>query len=148
VATTGDGLRNFADFMRLTNQPKVIPSAWEKRELTFISPAFKVRPKIYLRLAGQMTLAQAAMAGAATAMPKAPYPVNLPKSEAVESLKIILAATAVAKKNVLPMLPDLHFQIQGITLFLIPFQDNGSGLCQEKLDINISRQDLDRGMHI
>lgn len=148
VSATTDRLQTLADFMRLTNQPRIISPAWETRGLTFISPAFKLRPKTYLRLAGQMTMAQTDMAGAAAAMRKTVYPVTLPKSEAVESLKIILASTAVAKKNVMPLLADLHCQIQGINLLLIPFKDNGAGLYQEQLDIDISRQDLGFGQRL
>lgn len=148
MSTTANGLHTFADFMRLTNQPKVILPAWENRELNFISPAFKVRPKIYLRLASQMTMTQNVMTDANVTMAKAPHPVNLPASEAVESLKIILAATAVAKKNVLPLLPDINFQIKGITLLLLPFQDNGASLYQKQLDINISKRDLGVGQSL
>ncbi len=145
VSAMADRLQTLADFMRLTNQPKVIAPEWETRPLNFITPAFKLRPKIYLRLAGQLTLAQTGLTSGAAAMKKTPYPVNLPKSEGVESLKIILASIAVAKKNIMPLLPDLHFQIKGITLLLVPFQDNGETLYQEQLDINISKQDLGFG---
>jgi predicted RNA-binding Zn-ribbon protein involved in translation (DUF1610 family) len=145
ISATGDSLQSFADFMRLTNQPKIIPPEWGHKPLTFISPAFKVRPKTYLRLSSQMTMFQNFMVGAAKTMAKVPYPVNMPKSEALESLKIILAATAVAKKNVMPLLPDIHFQTHGITLILLPFQDNGSSLYQEKVGINVSRRDLGFG---
>lgn len=148
LSATGKHLQTFADFMRLTNQPKIIAPAWESRPLTFITPAFKLRPKTYLRLAGQLTLAQAGLAGTAAAMKKNPLPVNLAKSEAVESLKIILAATAVAKKNIMPLLPELNLQTQGITLLLIPFQDTGATLYQAQLDINISRQELGFGQSL
>ncbi|MCI5157970.1 MAG: hypothetical protein D3906_05920 [Candidatus Electrothrix sp. AUS1_2] len=51
-------IQSFADFIRRTNQPLVPQKAWEQQAMQFWIPAFKLRPKIFLRIAKQMTVSQ------------------------------------------------------------------------------------------
>ncbi len=148
VEGKGVQLDTLADFIRLTNQPRIIQPEWEKTKLSFISPAFKIRPKSYLRLADLMTLSQHKIENGETTLPSLPYPINLPKSEAEQSLKTILASTTVAKKNLMPLLPDIQFRVQSSHLLLMAFNDNGHGFYQENLQINVNKKALEYGRHL
>ena len=141
----GIAINNFADFLRVTNQPKVIRSAWENDPMRFFSPAFKIRPKIYLRLADQLTLAQAGLPAGDPRLTQTPHPVNLPKSEAVQGLKSILASSSISRKNLFPMLPQTKFKIKSISLALLPFRDAGPSFYQDELKINVNKKVLEFG---
>ncbi|MDH3392065.1 MAG: zinc ribbon domain-containing protein, partial [Desulfobulbaceae bacterium] len=49
---------SFADFIRRTNQPMIPKSEWHERIMSFLIPAFKLRPKIFLRIARGVTISQ------------------------------------------------------------------------------------------
>ncbi len=150
LVVEGEGVQldTLADFMRLTNQPLIIKPEWEKSKLSFISPAFKIRPKSYLRLASQMTLSQHKFSAKEARLPSSPHTVNLAKSEAEQSLKIMLASMAVAKKNLLPLIPKMNFRVLSSTLLLIAFKDNGPDFFQEELKINVNKKSLEYGRRL
>jgi len=150
IEATSDGIEihNLADYLRVTNQPRIIQPTWEKTAMYFLCPAFKIRPKIFLRLAGQLTMAQHLLPEGVARLARRIQAVNLPKSEAVQSLKIILAATAVSKKNLFPQLPATQFKVQSISLILLPFRDLGPGFYQERLKINVNKQTLEFGRYL
>lgn len=138
-------LSSYADFIRLTNQPRVLQPGWEQRPLHFWAPAFKIRPDQYLRLATQLTLAQPEFASR-VALPPGPLPsVTLPQSEAIQSLIPILAASAIKRLPLYPLLPELAFAIRGIRLHLLPFLTSGYELAQEQTGILINRRALELG---
>jgi hypothetical protein len=67
--------------------------------MRYISPAFKIRPKMFLNLARQFTIMQMTGGDPVDNIPsKGIHPVTLPISEAIQALKIILASSAVTKK--------------------------------------------------
>lgn len=140
----GIDIHSLADFVRLTNIPRVIQPEWEEIEMAFYCPAFKIRPKIFLRVAGQLTAAQVPAAGSAT-IPVSSAPVSLEASEAEECTKLILASAAIAKRNIMPKLPDISVTIRRNKLLFLPFFDNGYELCQEEMKVVINKQILELG---
>ncbi|MCD4716235.1 MAG: hypothetical protein K8R45_05775, partial [Desulfobacterales bacterium] len=46
ASAQGVEINSFADFIRLTNQPRVIGKDWETEDMSFWTPAFKIRPKV------------------------------------------------------------------------------------------------------
>ena len=144
VDCRGIRLENFADFARLANLPQKDQPNWEQRKLFLWSPAFKVRPKIFLRLASQCSTLLEESDGEKM-IPANSHPVNLPLSEAVESLKIILAGVAANKKKLLPMLPDIRISVTSASLFYLPFDNTGYDLRQVETGICINKQILARG---
>jgi hypothetical protein len=140
----GIRLENFADFARLANLPQKNKPDWEQRKLSLWSPAFKVQPKIFLRLASQCSTLLEEY-DEEKMIPANCHPVNLPLSEAVESLKIILAGIAANKKKLLPMLPDMRISTTSATLFYLPFDNTGYDLRQMETKISINKQILARG---
>lgn len=144
VEFSGLKLSNLAEFIRITNIPRMIKSGWENEPVSFFSPAFKIRPKIFLRLAGQLTSAQRPMEAIDT-VPNGSSPVSLTAKDAEESIKLILAQSAVAKRNIMPILPEIKIERVQTKLLFLPFFDNGYELCQEELQIVINKQILEWG---
>ena len=143
--TEGIKIDSFSDFIRITNQPRVLGSEWENVGMSFWSPAFKIRPKLFLNLARQFTISQALFNEEETIPGKNTYPVTLPRAEALQSLKIILAVSTVNKKDVLPYLPSVRFGIKESALVYLPFRDTGHDLVQEHTGISVNKRGLEFG---
>ncbi len=144
ASSVGIGINSVADYIRATNQPRVPQKEWEAIPMNFWCPAFKIRPKIFLQLASQLTNSQSNLQ-AADSLPKATklYPVTLPRSEGVQSLKIILAKTSTSKKKIMELLPETHFSISDIALAYVPFSDKGYNLFQDDVRANINKKVLE-----
>lgn len=148
ITVRDDGLRinSYADFIRITKQPLVMQRAWEDRELSFWIPAFKIQPKVFLRLAGLMTILQKDLEESTPR--KNLYPVTLPRGEAAQSLKIILASTAMDRKEVFPLLPQCDFAISKYSLIYLPFKSLGPDIIHEETGISINKNTLKYGHYL
>ena len=144
----GLGINSYAAFIRITKQPMVIQSSWENQDLAFWIPAFKIRPKVFLRLAKQMTILQKNFIMEKELPKKNLYPVTLPRSEAVQSLKVTLASTVMTKRKTFPLLPQVNFTITKSHLAYLPFRAMGHDLIQEPLNISINKNTLKYGRYL
>lgn len=144
ASSVGVTINSVADYIRVTNQPRVPQKEWEDIPMNFWCPAFKIRPKIFLQLASQLTNSQNNL-NVTESLPKNTklYPVTLPRSEAVQSLKIVLANTSTSKKKIMPLLPDTNFSISDITLAYVPFSDRGYNFFQDDVRANINKKVLE-----
>jgi DNA-directed RNA polymerase subunit RPC12/RpoP len=139
-------IRSFADFIRVTRQPRVPPAAWEELPMSVWCPAFRVRPKIFLHLLQMATMAQQALPSAGEPLGRKPlFPITLPSSEAAQTLKLALAGLTIKKSDLFPLLPATRFQVTGTTLVYLPFHDNGRELVQTGARIVIDKNTLDFG---
>ena len=150
ISAVAEGLEinSFADFVRLTNQPRVVGKEWEDLDMSFWSPAFKIRPKVYLNLSRQFTISQQNFQTEEALPKKNLYPVTLPQTEAAQSMKITLANSTLNKKKVLPHLPRVRFNIKGSTLVYLPFTDTNHELVQQHLRISINKNTLQFGRQL
>ncbi len=142
VRATGVVLDTFADLLQQTNQPLVIQQRHKERKLVFWIPAFKVRPSTFLRLGKNITLSQEKIGNGVQEMPRSKHPVTLPRNEAVQSLKSVLAGIALNKKNLLPKLSRVHFQPLETELRYLPFFDRGHDFVEEQTGISIAQSVL------
>lgn len=135
-------LRSYADLIRIANLPKVVQNRFNDLGLRFWSPAFKVRPEVFLRIARQMTLLQPRK----NLVPELPdatvHPVTLPVLEAVESLKIILAGSVKPRDLLVSRLGDITVQPKSCLLVYIPFDNHHHELIQPMLQLGISKSHL------
>lgn len=145
VQAKGGELENFADLLRITNQPLVIQQRHQEQELHFWMPAFKVRPSTFLRLGQYLTLNQEKIPQGVREMPKKMYPVTLHRKEAVQALKSVLAGTALNKEKLFPKLPRLHFQTLDSGLTYLPFADKGHDFVQEQTGLSLAKSVLHFG---
>jgi len=143
--TNGVDIDSFADFINLTNQPVVINDIHETMPMNFWSPAFKIRPKMFLNLARQFTIKQGKLDYNESIPEKGLYPITLPLSEAIQSLKMILAASTVTKKNIMPHLPKINFEIKDKALVYLPFRETQYDMMQDDLGISVNKQSLEFG---
>ena len=150
ISASGKGLplHSFADFIRLTNQPRVVRREMENQEMRFWVPAFKIRPKVFLNLSRQFTVSQHNFHPEEMIPKKNLYPVTLPQSEAVQSLKMILAGATLNKKDVLPHLPNVSFDIMDSTLVYLPFTDTGHEMIQQQMRTSINKNSLEFGRRL
>jgi len=146
VSAEGIDIKSFADFIRITNQPMVIKPEWEKTPLYFVSPAFKVIPNDFLRLGTQMTMGQRHTVKTTDSIPRRNlHPVTLLQSEANQSLKIILANSAVSQNKVFPYLPDIQFKIEESFLHYLPFEKTSHEFQQKDMRVTINQRVLNYG---
>ncbi|MDY6863900.1 MAG: hypothetical protein SV062_13045 [Thermodesulfobacteriota bacterium] len=148
VSAKGLEINSFADFIRVTNQPRVIKREWESQDVKFWIPAFKIRPKVFLQLIKRFTLTQKDFEMNEDIPQKNLYPVTLPQSEAAQSLKITLASSATIKKEVLPLLPQVRFIIKESLLIYLPFNDTGHEFVQKQMGIGINKASLKFGRQL
>jgi len=143
--TKGLEINSFADFIRLTNQPRVLGKEWENDEMSFWSPAFKIRPKVFLTLSTRFTISQKHFPIEEEIPKKNLYPVTLPRTEAIQALKVILAGATLNKKNVFPHLSSIKFVIKDSALVYLPFKETGHEMVQEHMQISINKNTLEFG---
>jgi DNA-directed RNA polymerase subunit RPC12/RpoP len=144
----GIELKSRADFMRLTNAAQLIKRQWEEREFYFWSPAFKVSPEPFLRLSQGMTMVQPEAAEMQDIPQSAFHPVTLPVQESAESLKVVLAESAIPKKNFLQKLPEISIQIESFKLAYVPFQSSASEFINPQMSLSINKNTLMFGANL
>ncbi|MBW2108970.1 MAG: hypothetical protein JRI36_09935 [Deltaproteobacteria bacterium] len=138
----GVRLASYADFARLANLPRVIQTKWETQPFMFWSPAFKVRPRDFLRLSRRIILEQPRGDWPPTIPEGFLYPVTLPVTEAAGALKINLAAFMKPPGLLYPRLSEIQIKPEVSTLVYFPFQLKGHDLVNTALQIRINRQTL------
>ncbi len=148
VRTEGIAIHSFADFIRTTNQPKVVQKSWYNQDMAFWSPAFKIRPKLFLAISRRLTLSQEKLE-TEQAFPHEPrHPVTLPLSEAIQSIKVTLAHATVNKKNVLPRLSEINPSVKEATLVYLPFRETLHEMIQIHTGLAINKKSLEFGRYL
>lgn len=150
ISATSKGveINSFADFIRVTNQPRVIQEQWKHQTMSFWSPAFKIRPKVFLNLSRQFTISQKQFQTEDKIPENNFHPVTLSRSEAAQALKLTLAGSTLNKKSVFPHLPQIKFHIKNSTLVFLPFRDTGNEMIQQDLGISININTLAFGRYL
>jgi predicted RNA-binding Zn-ribbon protein involved in translation (DUF1610 family) len=145
---SGMDLRSYADLVRVANLPKVIQDGMEARPFHFWSPAFKIRPQDFLRFSIIVTLSQPEE-NWVPELPKAEiYPVTLPVSEAIESLKINLAGFMKPPGLLLPTLADIGIKAKSLALVYFPFQTQRDEIFHPFFQLRTTRNVLNYARHL
>ncbi len=135
-------LDSYADLVRIANLPLAVLPEYEERPFRFWSPAFKVRPRTFLNLVTKTTLVQPGNK-ASSILPKGPlYPVSLPVSEAMETLKVNMAGFIKPPGRLLPQLSDLTVEPQSHLLVYIPFRKGHHEYVNPDLHLTVNRNQL------
>ena len=134
--------------MRVTNQPKVIQKKWENQGMDFWAPAFKIRPKLFLIISSRLTLAQKQSKGEKEFPNQIRHPVTLPLSEAIQGIKVTLAASTVNKKDILPRLPKINMAVKKATLVYLPFEQTAHDMIQTHTGLAINKKSLEFGRYL
>lgn len=140
------GWSTHADLMRITNVPKVIAREHEKQPMCFYIPAFKIAPKLFLRLAKQMSLAGINPEQAPKKIPDIQFqPVDLALDEGVQAVLPVLAAMVVRKKETLETLKNEKLKLNSFSLAYLSFHASGNDYVQDKIGIGLPKNALQTG---
>jgi ribosomal protein L37AE/L43A len=138
----GIHLRNYADLIKVANIPKVVQPGWENIGFRFWVPAFKVRPKIFLQLSKNMTLAQLDNELAEELPEHRHHPITLPITEAIESLKVNLASFIKPKNKLADIFDGIDITAKSFVLVYVPFLKKHHEFIQPDLQFAINKNIL------
>jgi DNA-directed RNA polymerase subunit RPC12/RpoP len=141
-------IRSYGDLLRIANVRNVMGEGWEKLDSNFWAPAFKVSPGLFLRLTRRMTLSQTLQAFEPSLPKGSLYPVTLPVSKAVESIKVILANIVIDKQGIFPRLSQIDIQLDQFLLVYLPFHFCGNELIHSQTQSCIHKNFLKLGRNL
>ena len=139
---SGIDLKSYADLVKIANLPKFVKNEWYDKPFSFWSPAFKVRPQTFLPLSSRMTIYQPHEKLVNKLPDSELYPVTLPFSEAVESLKINLASFMKPQKKLFPKLSDIKIRPKSFLLVFVPFINKHHELIGLSSNFTITKNQL------
>lgn len=142
AGVAGIDLSSYADLARLANLPKAIPAAWEKIPYRFWAPAFKIRPRVFLRLARVLSTALPPEPIAASVPRQACLSATLPVGEAVETLKANLAGLIKPQERMSALLPQVDPKPRKALLVYLPFEDRPHELVSTALNVAVNKHQM------
>ncbi len=138
----GLSLTTYTDLVKAANLPKVPQPKWDRMPFYFWGPAFKVRPRSFLRLTRQVTLCQPQERLKADIPKGEKHPVNLPLSESTETLKLNLANFLKPKQRVVDRIGNIRIHPKRFLLAYLPFSERHHDLVQTDFNIAVNRNQL------
>jgi hypothetical protein len=143
VEIDGVKLDSYADLAALANLPRAVLDEWHRRRPAFWAPAFRSRPRLFLRLARQLTVFEPEEQIMAPRVPPGKiHPVTIDHEAALESVRLTLAELAAPRKNVLPLLKGVKVKLLDRRLVYLPFSARGGDLTHEALGVSMRRNAL------
>ena len=136
---SGLELDSYADLVKVANLPRAVQDGWHDIAFRFWIPAFKVRPRIFLRLASQITVVQPQNDLISRLPGSCIHPSNLPVEEAIEGLKLTLASFMKPRRTLIEMLPEIKVTAKSFTLIFLPFKEEHHELIQPDYQIAINK---------
>ncbi len=144
----GLDLQTYSDLIKVANIPKVVQPGWENIGFRFWVPAFKVRPKIFMQLSKNMTLAQFNAELAVELPENEHYRINLPVTEANQSLKVNLASFFRPKNRLADILHKVNITTESFVLVYVPFIEKHHEYIQPDLKFAINKNILALSEHL
>ena len=145
---SGIDLDTYADWIKIANLPRATRPADRDTRFRFWTPAFKVRPRVFLRLAQNMTLGLP-QGDLRPELPAPPFhSVTLSVTEALESLKIVLASIFKPRQQVAEVLPATSVKPVSFTLVYVPFREGHHEYIQTGHQFAINKNLLALSSHL
>jgi hypothetical protein len=138
----------YADLIRIVNMPRPNPGVDNRQNLYFYVPAFKVYPKIFLRLARQITIPQIVPSPAAKIADVLFYPVNLPLQEGLQAVPPVLMYISKEKTAMREKLVNEKLRLKSFSLVFIPFRKIGPDFVQMELGFSVPEGSLKFGRRL
>ena len=142
AAVEGVHLNSYADLIRVANLPKVPMPEDYKTDFYFWCMAFKVPPKVFLRLNRNLTMVQPRNEHMEKLPSRQILPITLPVTEAAECMKINFASFACPSSHYLPLLHGIKIRPEKARLIFIPFSDGPHELIQENFGLTLNKNQL------
>ncbi len=136
---------NMADFSRLFRRgSRIHPDGGPDRDgpAVFFIPAFKIRPRIFLRLARQMSMVTQLKEIASAPGLRENFPVTIGQSEAFEALIPVLGHLIRNQNTMESLCSQNGFKLRSTRLIYIPFLRQGMDYVQPELNIALPERAL------
>ena len=149
LSFTAEGLplRTRADLSRWAAAYRPVPPVWGEEPCRALVPGFKVHPRSFLRLARLLSLAPVEVSDQPLS-PSRPFqaePVRLPHAEAVQALKVVLAAMAGDRRRAIPAVHEARLRVDRVRLTYLPFVLRGAEWVQEPTGLALQANSVSRG---
>ncbi len=142
-------VRTYADLIRFANLPRPVLPDMERDRLRYWVPAFKINPHLFLRLGSRMTVSRPSPAKIENDLPGGAIgTTSLPFEEALESIPVILAASASANRARFEQAAQARFAPGAFRLVLVPFDRQNHEFFQPDLGFSIPANTLKWGRAI
>jgi predicted RNA-binding Zn-ribbon protein involved in translation (DUF1610 family) len=139
----GLSLDTYADLVRFANLPRALRGEWEGQGVSFWAPAFKTAPRLFLRLAKQMTVLQPDGSAYRDEFPKNTlHPVNLSAEHAASGIIATVAGLAKPKKRLFPKLSSARASLTEAVLVYLPFVSGPRDYVQSRFGFAIQKNAL------
>lgn len=138
----------YAHLIKIANIPKVILDVHEKQPLYFYIPAFKISPKLFLRIGKQTTLAQIEPAEGADLPKTSFHPVDLALEEAFQAVPPVLMDLCTNKKEIWHLLSREKLKLKSFSLVYVSFRASGSEYIQDTLGFSLQINSLKFGRRL
>ncbi len=145
---TGFTLNSVADFLKLTNQPRLPRREDTQRPFYFWTPACKLNPNLFIHMGARLTMRQP-HPEPVTRMPQEPvYTNNLPPVEGFQSALTTLAQVTTAKGRLFPRLRGGRLAFKSYRMALVPFCSRGMEYWQPEFGFSFPKAALRWGKAI
>ncbi|MCK5098768.1 MAG: hypothetical protein KAR45_11735 [Desulfobacteraceae bacterium] len=135
----------YSDIMKLANIPKAILEEHKIKDFYFFIPAFKVNPKLFLRLGKQASLIQPD----SVLLDKLPevdvYPADLPLQEGLEAVLPVLMDLCKRKKELWSLLIKEKIKLDKHSLVYLSFKEAGLEYVQPEFRFSLPKNSLKFG---
>ena len=148
VIMHGIDLQSHEDLLKLANLPRVAKEEQKTSDLYLWIPAFKIAPPVFLRIARQATIANPQKELQDEFHDISCCPVNVTLSEAIDSLKVVLADIAMNKKDIMPRLEEITLTPVESLLVFHPFIDSNYELSEPEIKCGLLKNALRWGKNL
>ncbi|MBU0544578.1 MAG: hypothetical protein KKH97_04495 [Proteobacteria bacterium] len=132
----------YADLVKSAGLPAVVQEFSNEVKFIFRIPAFKIRAHHFLRIAKQMTFVQPLDEVTEKVPDGTMHSVTLPVTEAIESIKIVMAGFIKSKNDLFSSLIDAVIIPENFNLVYVPFRTGHHDLINEKYHIALNNNIL------
>jgi len=137
-----------AHLKKIANIPKVTQEIDEQQILYFYIPAFKLNPKLFLRIGRQTTLSMIKPSKAENIPQGSFHPVDLPLREGFQAVGPILMNLCAKKKDIWNILEKEKFKLKSYCLVYVGFHATGNEYIQDTLGFSIQKNSLKFGRQL
>ncbi|MFH2092662.1 MAG: hypothetical protein ABIJ31_09890 [Pseudomonadota bacterium] len=137
-----------AHLITMANLSKVIRKTDETHPLYFYIPAFKINPKLFLRIGRQTTLAQIEPAKTSRLPATDLYPVNLSLEEGFQAVVPLLLDLCTHKEETWNLLKNEKPEAKSFCLIYLSFRAAGNELIQDNLGVALPANSLRFGRNL
>ncbi len=113
--------------------------------ITMWTPAFKIKPELFLQLARRLTSSPRAISLTKNTAQGGLYPVSLPRSEALQAVKLVFYECSNRKGIIGPLLAGMQVVARAVDLCYLPFDQSGYDLVCLCMPLAINKNSLKFG---